>query len=119
MSSIQHGRNVPRRSNNPKPRTTILKWYGLAALGAIVAFGGTILILNLMTYSPSGLVKSYLNSLSAGNAQEAAAYQGVSLSDAEKQYASHASLNSLESISIVSDLGQSDGTHLVTASYEM
>ena len=70
-----------------------------------------------MTYSPSGLVQSYLNSLAQGKAQEALAYPGIDLSDAEKQYATDASLAGIQQIAIVSDVAGENDQHAVTASY--
>lgn len=117
MSSIQHGRNIPRRSDSGKRRSSTLKWVGFSALGLLIAFGITVIVLNLMTYSPSGLVQSYLNSLAKGKASEAIAYPGIDLSDENKQYATDASLASIEQIEIASDIEGANGRHAVTASY--
>jgi hypothetical protein len=98
-------------------RREVLLW--TVAVGAVLlAFGVTVLALNLTVYSATGFVRSYLDALSRHDATTALELAGPApAGDASDALLVREAMGDLEDIRITGERTTPDGTHLVTAEY--
>ncbi|MCU1413410.1 MAG: hypothetical protein JWN80_750 [Microbacteriaceae bacterium] len=91
----------------------------LIALGiAVLAFAGTVLVLNLTVYSASGFVSSYLDTLARHDVAGALATPGVSVpAGGSRALLRPDAMGDLTDIHLVSDTASADGSHRVVYSY--
>ena len=98
-------------------RSRLTAW--LVALGVVVlAFVGTIFVLNVTVYSASGFVSSYLGALARHDVTGAGSTAGVTMPTGGSRALLRAdALAGLSDIHLVSDTDRGDGSHRVVYSY--
>lgn len=96
-------------------RREVLLW-AVAAGAVVVAFGVTVLALNLTVYSASGFVRTYLDALARQDAPAALELAGR-LPDGERDLLVREAMGELTDVEITADRTAADGTHFVTAQY--
>ncbi len=98
-------------------RREVLLW-SVAAGAVLLAFGVTVLALNLTVYSASGFIRTYLDALARHDATAALELAGTApVGDASDELLVRQAMSDLEDIEITADRTASDGTHYVTAEY--
>lgn len=98
-------------------RREVLVWV-VAAGAVLIAFGVTVLALNLTLYSAPSFVRSYLDALARQDAPAAAELAGdPAPSEASEALLTREALGTLDTIEVVANRTGSDGVHYVLVSY--
>ncbi len=98
-------------------RREVLLW-SVAIAGVLLAFGLTVLTLNLTVYSATGFVRSYLDALARQDAAAALELAGTAAAgDASDALLVREAMSDLEDIEITMNRTDANGDHLVTATY--
>ena len=98
-------------------RREVLLW-SVAIAGVLLAFGVTVLTLNLTVYSATGFVRTYLDALARQDATAALELAGTAAAgDASDALLVREAMSDLEDIEITMNRTDANGDHLVTATY--